>query len=175
MKKKAKKKIIKKVAKKKAGKLDIDELLLSALGAELMAMEFYSKAAQKARSETGRNLFRELAEFEQKHYEHIKEIIESRQKGKTIALAPIAPFDKMIKPEVSGEFEPNKDEIIDVLNIGIKAEKQAQERYKKIAEQIEDKKVKQIFINLSEDERRHLNILENELYQLANKGTIIWE
>jgi len=172
---KKKTKTAKRVSAKKSAKIDVDELLLSALGAELMAMEFYSSAAQKAQSSAGKNLFRELAEFEHTHYEHIKGIIESRQKGKTLTLPPISPFDKTIKPEVSGEFEPNKDEIIDVLNVGIKAEKQAQERYKKIADQIKDKETKQIFINLSEDERRHLNLLENEYYQLSNKGTIIWE
>lgn len=175
MKKKLKGRVAKKKQVKKTTKIDIDELLLSALGAELMAMEFYSSAAQKAQSSAGKNLFRELADFEHSHYEHVKEIIEARQKGKTLTLPAISPFDKVMKPEVAGEFEPNKDEIIDVLNLGIKAEREAQARYKKIANQIKDKKTKEIFINLSEDERRHLNLLENEYYQLSNKGTIIWE
>ena len=82
---------------------------------------------------------------------------------------------KTIKPEVSGEFEPNKDEIINILNIAIKAEHEARNRYLNIARLIKNEKDKQIFINLSEDERRHQNLLENQFYQISNKGTIIWE
>ncbi|MGQ9818286.1 MAG: ferritin family protein [bacterium] len=82
---------------------------------------------------------------------------------------------KKITPEIAGDFEPNKDEIIDVLIIAIKAEKDAKERYLKISRMFSDKDSKQIFINLSEDERLHQNILEEQFYQLSNKGLIIWE
>ncbi|MEO0183808.1 MAG: ferritin family protein, partial [candidate division WOR-3 bacterium] len=66
------------------------------------------------------------------------------------------------------------DEIIDVLNIGIKAEKMAMERYLKIAKSIKDSEGKKLFEQLAEDEKRHQAILEVEVYNLANKGTIVW-
>ncbi len=61
------------------------------------------------------------------------------------------------------------------MNIAIKAEEDARKRYLDIAKMMKDKEAKEIFINLSEDERRHRNLLENQFYQLSNKGTIIWE
>ena len=80
-----------------------------------------------------------------------------------------------VKSEVQGEFEPNKQEVADILTLGIKAEKEAQERYKKIAESIDDPEGKEIFNNLAEDERRHHDNLEAQFYQISNKGIIIWE
>ena len=62
-----------------------------------------------------------------------------------------------------------------VINLAIKAEKNAQERYQQIADMMEDSEEKEIFNNLAQDERNHQRILEDELYQISNKGTIIWE
>ncbi len=153
----------------------VEELLLAALGSEIMAMEFYNKAAEKAQSKMGKEFFRELAEFELNHYEHVKKIILAYDKNAKLELYKPMVLKKSVKPEVSGEFEPNKDEIVDVMNIAIKAEEDARKRYLDIAKMMKDKEAKEIFINLSEDERRHRNLLENQFYQLSNKGTIIWE
>ncbi len=162
----------KKTTKKKV--TSINRLLARALVAEKKAQDFYTDAAGKAQSEAGRKLFLELAGFEARHYEYIQGIIEAR-KGKTsIDYSRFSKASKEIKPEVSGEFEPNKDEIVDVLNIGIKAEKMAMTRYLKIAKVIKDKEGKKLFEQLAEDEKRHQAILEAEVYNLANKGTIVW-
>ena len=79
-----------------------------------------------------------------------------------------------VKGEIEGEFEPNKDEIAEVLNRGIEAEKKAQARYLKIAEQINDAAGRELFSRLAEDERRHQGLLEAEYYQISNKGTMVW-
>ncbi len=154
---------------------NIDELLVEAMNAEVKAKEFYLNAAEKAQSQAGKKFFKELANFEQNHYERVKKIIESRNKD--IQLETTEPAQEMptVKSEVQGEFEPNKQEVADILTLGIKAEKEAQERYKKIAESIDDPEGKEIFNNLAEDERRHHDNLEAQFYQISNKGTIIWE
>ncbi len=163
---------VKKITKTKS---KVDELLLSALGSEMMAIDFYNDAAQKAQSQAGRTFFNEMANFEKAHFENVKKIILSRGQKSALAIYESNTKAKSIKPEVKGEFEPNKDEIIDVLIIAIRAEKDAKERYLKISKMMPDKKSKQIFINLSEDERLHQNMLEEQFYQLSNKGLIIWE
>lgn len=154
---------------------NIDDLLKEAMNAEVKAKEFYLNAAEKAQSQAGKKFFKELANFEQNHYERVKKIIESRNKD--IQLETTEPAQEMptVKSEVQGEFEPNKQEVADILTLGIKAEKEAQERYKKIAESIDDPEGKEIFNNLAEDERRHHDNLEAQFYQISNKGTIIWE
>jgi peroxiredoxin/rubrerythrin len=154
---------------------NMNELLSEAMNAEIKAKEFYESASAKAQSQAGKTFFKELAEFEQNHYEKVKKIIESRNKGIKLEFYKPMQIPKSVKPEVEGEFEPNKSEIADVLTLGIKAEKAAQDRYNKIADQLDSPEDKDIFKNLAEDERRHHDLLEAQFYQISNKGTIIWE
>jgi len=154
---------------------DLDNLLIEAMNKELEAKKFYNNAASKAQSKAGKKLFNELANFEQNHYDKVKEIIESRNKDIDITVNSEAQDILSIKSEIEGEFEPNKDEIATVINLAINAEIKAQERYNKIAQLMSDSESKKIFQNLAQDERNHQRILEDEFYHLSNKGTIIWE
>ena len=151
---------------------NINELLDEAMNSELKAREFYEQAATKAQSQAGKQFFKELAEFEQNHYERVRKIIESRRSGLTIDSSEPSQDIPMIDAEIKGEFEPNKNEIIDVINKAIEAEKDAQERYTKIADMIDDGK--EIFTTLANEERNHQKILEDEFYHISNTGTIIW-
>jgi len=154
---------------------NIKDLLVEALNSEIKAKEFYKNASEKAQSQAGKKFFKELANFEQNHYNKVKKIIESIEKGIKIESQDFQSEAPITKSEVEGEFEPNKDEIVDVINLAIEAEKNAQERYRKIANITTDDKVKDIFDNLANEERNHQRILENQFYHISNKGTIIWE
>lgn len=155
------------------GTKTLDGLLMAAMNAEAEAKKFYADAAAKAGSRAGRDLFTELAEFEQGHYDRLRRIIEARAKGLKLD-APATAQDLAGKAEVEGEFEPNKDEITKVLTIGIEAEKKAQAKYLEIARMFDDEPSKAIFTALAEEERKHQNILENQFYSMSNKGRIIW-
>lgn len=152
----------------------LDDLLVEAMNSEIEAKKFYLNASLKTRSKNGKKLFEELAEFELNHYERIKKIIESRHNNLELNDFGLTQEVPTIRSEIDGEIEPNKDEIVTVINLAIKAEKKAQERYEKIAEMYDDES-KKIFQNLAQDEKNHQRILEDEFYQLSNKGTIIWE
>jgi rubrerythrin len=151
----------------------LNRLLVEAMNAEAEAKKFYSDAAAKAASNAGKNLFKELADFEQGHYDRLKNLIEARNKGLKIE-AKISAQEMSGQAEVEGEFEPNKDEITKVLTIGIEAEKKAQAKYREIARIFEDAAAKTIFENMAEEERKHQSILENQFYSISNKGRIIW-
>ncbi len=154
-------------------KADVDGLLAASLNGELMAKRFYQDASKRAQSEAGKRLFSDLASFEQSHYEKIKRLMESRMAGK--ALPKVEPEKAVdMKAEVEGEFEPNKDEMVDVLTIGIDAEKNAQKRYKRLAELSDTPAGKKIFEDLAATEAIHQKVLEDELYSISNKGTIVW-
>jgi len=153
----------------------IDKLLSDAMNAEIKAKEFYQEAASKAQSQAGKKLFGELANFEQNHYERIKKIVQSRKEGVKVERPGSVKKIPQVKPELEGEFEPNKDEIVDIINLAIEAEKNAQTRYMKISDMFDDAEEKAIFSNLAEEERKHQRILEDEFYHMSNKGAIIWE
>ena len=154
---------------------EINDLLMQAMDSEIKAKEFYLEAAEKAESKAGKKLFSELADFEQNHYNRVKKVIESLNKGIKIKCTEPCRDIQKTKSEIDGEFEPNKDEIISVINLAIDAEKSAQKRYTKIADIIDDEEGKKIFTDLASEERNHQRILEDEFYNISNKGTIIWE
>jgi rubrerythrin len=154
---------------------NIEQLLKEALNSELRAKEFYKNAHKKAKSKAGKQLFMELAEFEQSHFEKVKKIIESQNSGRKIDVGEISSKKLEIKSEIEGEFEPNKNEIIDVIYLAIESEKKAHDIYRKISNMFKDEIAKKIFDNLAQDEVNHQRILEDELYQLSNKGTIFWD
>lgn len=153
--------------------INVDNLLVEAMNAEIKAREFYVDASQKAQSPSGKQFFKELADFEQGHYERVKLVIETRTAGK-----PFETYEPThipaIDAEIKGEIEPNKDEIVDVINLAIQAEKDAQERYKKIADALDDQTAKALFEGLAEEESKHQRLLEDQFYHMSNKGTIIW-
>ena len=153
----------------------IDNLLNEAMNAEAKAQTFYTDASNKAQSQAGKKLFKELADFEGKHYERLKGIIDTRNQGNVLKASAAPDLMPDIKSEIEGEIEPNKDEIVDVLNIAIAAEKDAQVKYREIAEMIEEPEGKAIFNNLAEEEYKHQRILEDQFYHMSNKGTIIWD
>ena len=153
---------------------NLDNLLIEALNSELKAKEFYENAHEKAKNNSGKQLFMELAEFEKNHYNKVKKIIESRKEGEIIQDNDITSKKLQIKSEIEGDIEPNKDEIINVIYLAIESEKKAHERYRKISNMFNNEEGKKIFNNLALDEINHQRILEDELYQLSNKGTIIW-
>ncbi len=154
---------------------NIDDLLLEAMNSEIKAKEFYLYASEKAMSKAGKKLFKELADFEQNHYNRVKRIIEFRNIGKKVNERALDQEIPTVRSEIEGEIEPNKDEIVMVINLAIEAEKNAQARYEKIANMLKDSKEKDIFKSLAQEERNHQKILEDEFYHISNKGTIVWE
>ncbi|AGA91439.1 hypothetical protein Thimo_2729 [Thioflavicoccus mobilis 8321] len=153
---------------------NIDDFLLAALHGELAAKRFYEDAAEKAESEAGRKLFGQLADFEQAHFSHIEEIIESRNAGVGIVLSAASGSESEPIHAAEGEVEPNRKGISEILVMAIEAEKNARIRYEKIATMLDDPKEKAIFEDLANSERVHQKILEDQFYQLSNEGTIAW-
>ncbi len=153
--------------------INVDTLLVDAMNAEIKAKEFYLAASQKAQSPSGKQFFKELADFEQRHYERVKNIIESRKASQPFETYEPAHIP-MIDAEVKGEVEPNKDEIVDVINLAIQAEKDAQKRYENIAQALDDQEAKKLFEGLAEEENKHQRLLQDQFYHMSNKGTIIW-
>ncbi len=151
----------------------LDKLLTEAMNAEEKARRFYADAANKASSQAGKKLFTELADFEQGHYDRLRDFIEERSTGKkTDRQEPAREMSG--GSEVEGEFEPNKDEIVKVLSIGIEAEKKAQAKYREIAKMFDDPSSQAIFTAMAEEERKHETILNDQFYSLSNKGKMIW-
>lgn len=63
--------------------------MIEALNSEVKDKDFYENAATKAKSQAGKNLFKELAKFEKNHYARIKSIIESLNQEKKLIITSV--------------------------------------------------------------------------------------
>ena len=152
----------------------LDHLLLEALDSERRAQNFYLTAHKNAYTRAGKKFFKQLAAFETGHYEQLQEMIEIRTPGKTREISDGELEDFGEGSVGVEEFEPQKGEILTVILKGIEAEKKARSRYLEIVNQINDPQAKRIFAALADEEGYHQRILEDQFYQFAASGKIIW-
>ncbi|UCE20417.1 MAG: ferritin family protein [Gemmatimonadota bacterium] len=153
---------------------DIDMLgaIELAMEAEDKAHTFYKEGAEKTEHPRGKDLFLQLADFEKNHYDHLKRLHESLSgSGQYIDYGGTS-FSKSeveATSEVAGE--PKKTEVLEILNMAIGAEREAQKRYADLAGQTSDPSGRNMFQTLSEEEGVHLRILNDEYYNIANQGS----
>jgi len=146
-----------------------------AMEAELKAKNFYLDAEKKATNERGKNLLKQLAKFEQQHYDKLDELKFSLDSdGKYIKYDGTRFESYKLKgsSEVSGKIEKNKDDMLNILKLAIDAETKAQNHYNSMAEQTSDPNGKEMFLKLADEEMLHRRILSDEFYQLSNQGGI---
>ncbi|MBN2092939.1 ferritin family protein [candidate division KSB1 bacterium] len=151
------------------------EAINLAMAAEHEANQFYLAAVHKVSSEKGKDLLRQLAEFEQHHFDKLKELKNSlEKKGEFIQYqgTNFVTTTGRIPAEVSGKLESNKDEILNILNLAIAAEDKATKNYRNLAQATTDAKGKAMFERLAEEELSHRRILSDEFYHIMNKGAV---
>ena len=152
--------------------LNIIQAIETAMEAEQKASAFYRDAAEKVVSERGKDLLGQLAEFERNHYRKLGELKSSLAKEKGYVKyegTHLEPY--RAASEVSGEIE-DREELTGILNLAIKAETEASERYRRLAEETEDSLGKAMFGRFADEELNHRRILSDEYYQMQNRGGI---
>ena len=147
-----------------------------AMAAEQKASAFYATAAIRVSSAKGKQLFQQLSEFEQGHYNSLVELKSSLAgKGCFISYAgtSFAPIPvEGANLEISGE---EKTDIAEILTMAIKNEKSAGDAYTKLAAEVDDPAGVEMFKRLAEEEAHHARILEDQFYDISNKGMWTWD
>ncbi len=161
---------------KEVGKMDekkMCEALEKALRLEEEGMNFYTKCGETTNDKNGREMFQYLAKEEVKHYNKVAQIFKTYlQKGYCDYIAGKKDAKK------SGVFEKNfpggslneKSDVLDALNIGLKAEENSIRLYKKLATGAESDDVRLAFQKMMDEEQRHKSILENEVEYVTGTG-----
>lgn len=149
--------------------LGILEAVEIAMEAELKANQFYTDAVKKVGNERGKNLLKQLADFEQNHYNKLKEL-----KGSLASSGKYINYKgtdfKQFKAEISGTIEKDRQGVLDILKLAIDAETKAKEHYVKMANMTSDQQGKEMFEKLANEEDFHRRILNDEFYNLSNEG-----
>ena len=142
--------------------------------AEQVAAEFYEQAAKRTSNPKGRDMFMQLASFEQAHYRILKKYLESLGVGKFEGYEGTS-FSE-IPPQVQ-QSSPTGDSLqtdLDALTLAIEAEKKARAAYIDLAKNSTDDSVSSFFLKLASEENLHRKVLEDQFYTLSNKGLWTW-
>ena len=146
-----------------------------AMEAEMNAYQAYSKAAKKTINPKGRDMFRQLSEFEINHYQKLKDLLKSLQeKGEWIlyegtTLKRKAIPLKMAKPKGQEQLTD-----MDALKIAVREEKKAQAYYQSMAELTRDPRGRDMYKRLAGEEALHEKLLNDQYYSLHNTGLWSW-
>ncbi|NLE76902.1 MAG: ferritin family protein [Chloroflexi bacterium] len=153
---------------------EVMAVLRQAMAREAQAAEYYGRSAEQVVDARGRDLLRQLADFERYHYVGLQE------QHRALAHGQVPP------PYVGRELAPGPEAAVDgrdahgletaleVLTLALEAERAAQARYEELAAETEVMALQSLFHRLAHEELVHLRILNDEFYSLSNRGVWLW-
>lgn len=153
--------------------MSLGEALKKAVRLEKEGNTFYIKCANETRNEDGNKMFLYLAHEEVKHANKIREILdeESTDKDLVVWVPDISEIAaEVFSGNVPGGKADEKADEISALNIGIEAEKSSIALYRKLSEQVGDEEKAKVFVDLANEEEKHLAILEKEVEFVTETG-----
>ncbi|MGD0818476.1 MAG: ferritin family protein [Methanomassiliicoccales archaeon] len=151
-------------------------ILAAARQVEIFGIQFYSKLATCVADENGKALMRSLGADERTHKETIEELM--------LHLSPGLDFDEVepekeflnILPKKVFPFPPEgacltvKDEIR-AVQIGLDVEIASVKMYQDASAMVDDPRIKNILITLTQIEEKHKILLESSLHMLKTDGS----
>ena len=148
-----------------------------AIKIETDAMKFYEEAARKTSHPFGKKMFEGFIKDEARHLQMLEEIL----KGFSLTTARIKPSDSIktvfseLKGQMMARVKASQDEL-SAVKIALDFESAGYEFYNKAALEATDKKEKELFIRLAEEEKEHSSILQNTYSFLKDTGDwFMWE
>ena len=146
-----------------------------AMEAEMNACHAYSKAANKTINPKGRDMFRQLSEFEMNHYQKLKDLLKSLQeKGEWILYEGTTLKRKAIPLKIGKPKGQEQLTDMDALKIATREEKKAQAYYRSMAELTGDPRGRDMYKHLASEEALHEKLLNDQYYSLHNTGLWSW-
>ena len=154
---------------------DALQVLTLAMEREKGGHDFYRDAAEKTSDPKGKRMFEWLARQEMNHFQKLSSqreaLAENKEWGKPSEVAEPA-LKKSEFPQISeasSEVKVNTGEL-DVLRMGIEAEKDSIALYGQAAVDSTNEDAKAMFLGLVEEEQGHLELLETEYEWLRKAG-----
>lgn len=141
------------------------EALSIAIYNEQSAFDFYTKLSNIIENPSGKEKFKFLALDEKRHRGLLEKHYTKVSGGKEF------PFDPGKVKTIQVEVKDNTT-ASEALDIGIKAEKEAYEFYKRSAEDSKDPEAKKMFLMLAGEEDKHYELLMAEKQALM--GQFYW-
>jgi len=140
-----------------------------AMEAERTARDLYSRGAAVAEKVV---IYTTLQFYRWDRLDYLKKLHQSLSgDGQYIKYDGTSPEPSGSEAAGKDEEESRKDEVLEILNTAIEAEREAQNRYAELARQTTDPWGQQMFQKLAAEEGIHLRILNDEYFNIANQGS----
>ena len=146
-----------------------------AMEAEKEAYQFYAQAAKKTQNPKGKDMFKQLSEFEMNHYQKLKELSKSLADKKEWIHYSGIPLKKKLIPlkTVKAKGQEQLTDM-DALKMAVKEEKKAEAFYRSMADLTNDPRGKDMYKRLAQEEALHEKLLNDQFYTLHNTGVWSW-
>jgi rubrerythrin len=129
----------------------VDDILDFAMNSEQEAVDFYNNLAENAQNEEMQKIFNQFAQEEISHKAKIRKIKEegsyeiSREQLRDLK---VSDYMVNVKPTADMNYQ-------DALVLAMNKEKAAFRLYMDLADKTDDEKMKQLFLNLAQEESKH--------------------
>lgn len=152
----------------------VENAIKEAIRLEINGRNFFNHAAEITHNELGKKMFEKLAAEEVRHIEVFSELFtkilketdwkkyvrDEELKGESALIEKLK--ERMRGAEGKSETQ--------ALSIGMELEENAIRFFQKAADEVEDPVAKEIFRNISEEEKFHYDLLQAQHDSLTNSG-----
>ena len=160
---------------------NISEVIRTAIKMEEDGIDFYQKAREKTSYPLAKKMFLSFIDDEKRHLAALKRILTDLKFSNFDQFFGEKPRQKIenifmkAKNEIKKRITANPDEL-GALKIGIDMELESVEFYQTALEESEDDHQKTFLGRLIEEEKEHLQLLQNTQSYLKNSGDwFLWE
>ena len=143
------------------------DILRFAISKEETSVQFYRTLAGRVHKPDAIAVFNALAEQEEEHIESVK--LELLKLGYTVSDTDLSDDKSAITLEMDKQLEDMG--FLDALRLGVQKERAAFRLYVKMLSMAEDTESQNMFMELAEEEMRHLLHLEHEVELLSRPHT----
>ncbi len=153
---------------------DVENVIREAITLELNGRKFFNHAAEVTHHPRGKKMFLHLAQEEVKHLETFgklfSEILGGSDWKKEIRPEDVsdeAPLVEKLKESMKKEEGKGETE---ALRIGMELEQNAIDFFQKAAEETDDPVAKKMFLEISEEEKFHYDLLQAQYDSVTGSG-----
>ena len=145
-----------------------------AMDAELRAVEFFEKAMEKTVDPGAKKMFKQLAGFGRQHFSFLDMALKSIGGGERgePTRARFALVRPKTEPVTMTELQVKND--IDALEVGIQTQKEQHKAFVEMAYLATTPSVADFFNNLADEEKGHLELLEEQYVSVKETGLWSW-
>jgi len=160
---------------------NISKIIRTAIKMEKNGIDFYHKAEEKTSYPLAKKMFLSFAEDEKRHLTVLKEILTDLKFSdfkQFFAEKPRQKIENIFRKagnEIKERITANPDEL-EALKIGMDMELESVQFYQTALEESEDNLQKAFLKRLVQEEKEHLQLLQNTHSYLKNSGDwFLWE